>query len=65
MTIRLTTPSYLVLGLVDMLGEASPYALKQAAADYVAPFWSLPHTQIYVQGDKLVEAGLLLSLIHI
>ncbi|KNX37337.1 PadR family transcriptional regulator [Luteipulveratus halotolerans] len=59
MTARLTTASYLVLGLVDLLGEASPYALKQAAADYVAPFWSLPHTQIYVQADKLVEAGLL------
>ncbi|AKU16694.1 PadR family transcriptional regulator [Luteipulveratus mongoliensis] len=59
MPVRLTTASYLVLGLVDMLGEASPYALKQAAADYVAPFWSLPHTQIYVQADKLVESGLL------
>lgn len=59
MTARLTTPSYLVLGLVDKLGTASPYDVKQAAANYVAPFWSLPHTQVYAQCDKLVEAGLL------
>ncbi|MEU6987192.1 helix-turn-helix transcriptional regulator [Streptomyces sp. NPDC046324] len=57
--VRLTTPSYLVLGIVDKLGEASPYDVKVEAARTVAPFWSMPHAQVYAQCDRLVEAGLL------
>lgn len=56
---RLTTPSFLVLGIVDKLGEASPYDVKVEAARTVAPFWSMPHAQVYAQCDRLVEAGLL------
>ena len=56
---RLTTASYLVLGLVRHLGTASPYDVKQAVAGTIGPFWALPHAQVYVQCDKLVEAGLL------
>ncbi|MFE6686914.1 PadR family transcriptional regulator [Streptomyces sp. NPDC057743] len=56
---RLTTPSYLVLGFIDQLGEASPYDVKVEAARTVAPFWSMPHAQVYAQCDRLVEAGLL------
>ena len=56
---RLTPPSYLVLGIVDKLGEASPYDVKVEAARTVAPFWQMPHAQVYTQCDKLVEAGLL------
>ncbi|MFB7629745.1 PadR family transcriptional regulator [Streptomyces sp. NPDC056149] len=56
---RLTTPSFLVLGFVDQLGEASPYDVKVEAARTVAPFWSMPHAQVYAQCDRLVEAGLL------
>ncbi|MEU9124147.1 PadR family transcriptional regulator [Streptomyces sp. NPDC048506] len=56
---RLTTPSFLVLGIVDTLGEASPYDVKVEAARTVAPFWSMPHAQVYAQCDRLVEAGLL------
>ncbi|MEU8526696.1 helix-turn-helix transcriptional regulator [Streptomyces sp. NPDC048629] len=57
--VRLTTPSYLVLGIVDKLGEATPYDVKVEAARTVAPFWSMPHAQVYAQCDRLVEAGLL------
>ena len=39
---RLTTPSFLVLGIIDKLGEASPYDVKVEAARTVAPFWSMP-----------------------
>ncbi|MFE7289502.1 PadR family transcriptional regulator [Streptomyces noursei] len=56
---RLTTPSFLVLGFVHQLGEASPYDVKVEAARTVAPFWSMPHAQVYAQCDRLVAAGLL------
>lgn len=57
--VRLTTPSFLVLGIVDKLGEASPYDVKVEAARTVAPFWSVPHAQVYAQCDRLLAAGLL------
>ncbi|MFI0153623.1 helix-turn-helix transcriptional regulator [Streptomyces lydicus] len=57
--LRLTTPSFLVLGIIDKLGEASPYDVKVEAARTVAPFWSMPHAQVYAQCDRLVDAGLL------
>ncbi|MER6631363.1 PadR family transcriptional regulator [Streptomyces sp. NPDC000987] len=56
---RLTTSSYLVLGIIDKLGEASPYDVKVEAARTVAPFWSVPHAQVYAQCDRLLAAGLL------
>ncbi|MEU8541318.1 PadR family transcriptional regulator [Streptomyces sp. NPDC048717] len=56
--VRLTTPSFLVLGVIDTLGEASPYDVKVEAARTVAPFWSVPHAQVYAQCDRLLAAGL-------
>ncbi|MCX5136884.1 PadR family transcriptional regulator [Streptomyces sp. NBC_00340] len=56
---RLTTASFLVLGVIDKLGEASAYDVKGEAARTVAPFWSVPHAQVYAQCDRLLEAGLL------
>ncbi|MGW3818198.1 PadR family transcriptional regulator [Streptomyces sp. NPDC005046] len=56
---RLTTASFLVLGIIDKLGEASAYDVKGEAARTVAPFWSVPHAQVYAQCDRLLEAGLL------
>jgi DNA-binding PadR family transcriptional regulator len=56
---KLTTASYLVLGLVEFAQPVTPYELKQLAADSVLNFWSLPHTQIYTQCDRLTEAGLM------
>ncbi|MEU3462885.1 helix-turn-helix transcriptional regulator [Streptomyces sp. NPDC006733] len=57
--VRLTPPSFLVLGIIDQLGEASPYDVKVEAARTVAPFWSMPHAQVYAQCDRLLAAGLL------
>jgi DNA-binding PadR family transcriptional regulator len=48
-----------VLGIIDVLGTATPYDLKQAAAAGVGHFWSLPHTQLYSEPARLAEAGLL------
>lgn len=59
MATRLTTASYIVLGLVGRNGTSSPYDLKLAAASLIGPFWSMPHAQMYAQCDRLVEAGLL------
>ena len=58
-TVRLSPTSYVVLGLVDHLGTASPYDLKRAAAAGVGHFWSLPHTQLYSEPARLAEAGYL------
>jgi PadR family transcriptional regulator AphA len=58
-TVRLSHTSYVVLGLLDQLGTASPYDLKRAAAAGVGHFWSLPHTQLYSEPARLAEAGYL------
>lgn len=57
--IKLTTPAFLVLGMVEQLGSPTPYALKAFAELSVSRFWTLPHTQIYAQCDRLVAAGYL------
>lgn len=57
--LRLSPTSYVVLGVIDVLGTATPYDLKQAAAAGVGHFWSLPHTQLYSEPARLAEAGLL------
>jgi PadR family transcriptional regulator AphA len=58
-TPRLSDTSYAVLGLVDEVGPATPYDLKQFAQLSVFNFWSLPHTQLYTECERLAEAGLL------
>lgn len=58
-TVRLSQISYVVLGLVDQMGSATPYDLKRAAAAGVGHFWSLPHTQLYSEPARLAQAGLL------
>lgn len=55
---RLSPTSYLVLGLLEWLGPASPYDLKIATARSVGNFWSFPHSQLYAEPKRLVAAGL-------
>ena len=57
--ISLTPTSYIVLGLVNAAGEATPYALKQMAAATIGNFFSIPHSQIYAEPDRLAEGGFL------
>lgn len=54
--VDLTPTSYIVLGLLERLGEASPYELKQAVAGTVANFWSVPHSQVYREASRLARA---------
>ena len=55
--IRLTPTSYIVLGLLEMAGESTPYALKQLVAGSVGYFWTLQHAQLYTEPARLAEAG--------
>jgi PadR family transcriptional regulator, regulatory protein AphA len=57
--LRLTPTSYIVLGLIDLGGEATPYELKGIAAQGVGNFWSLQHAQLYTETSRLAEAGYL------
>lgn len=54
---QLTHTSYIVLGLLSMLGEATPYDLKQMTAASIGNFWSLPHSQLYAEPARLARAG--------
>ena len=57
--ISLTPTSYIVLGLVNQAGETTPYSLKQMAAATIGNFFSIPHSQIYAEPDRLAEGGYL------
>lgn len=57
--IRLTPTSYIVLGLLNEAGEATPYDLKQIVTTSLGDFWSLPHAQLYAEPERLTAAGLL------
>ncbi len=57
--IRLTPTSYIVLGLLEAAGEATPYDLKQMVAISLGNFWSLQHAQLYKEPERLAAAGLL------
>lgn len=58
-TPRLTTTSFIVLGLVEQLQPATPYDLKRVAQLSVVNFWTLPHTQLYTECDRLASVGYL------
>lgn len=51
---KLTPTSYIVLGLIERTGEATPYDLKQIVAASVGNFWSVPHSQLYAEPERLV-----------
>lgn len=57
--VRLTPTSFIVLGLVEAVGEATPYELKGMAARSVGNFWSLQHTQFYLEPERLTRGGYL------
>ncbi|HET7397399.1 MAG TPA: PadR family transcriptional regulator [Intrasporangium sp.] len=57
--IRLTTTSYVVLGMIAMRGPSTSYELKRAVGHSVGYFWPFPHAQLYSEPKRLVELGLL------
>lgn len=56
--LRLTPTSYIVLGLLNFAGEATPYQLKQIVGSSIGNFWSLQHAQLYSEPERLAAAGL-------
>lgn len=59
--IRLTPVSYIVLGLLEFAGEATPYDLKQLASapGGVHMIWTVQHAQLYSEPERLAQAGYL------
>jgi DNA-binding PadR family transcriptional regulator len=57
--IRLTGTSFAVLTLLELLGPATPYDLKQALESSIANFWPVPHTTFYAEPTRLAKGGFL------
>ena len=57
--IRLTSTSFVVLGLIDYIGPSSPYDLKQMLQRSIADFHPVPHTTFYAEPARLAAAGYL------
>ena len=57
--VNLTPTSAIVLGLLELIGEATPYDLKQAVGITVGHFWTFQHAQLYTETERLAKAGLL------
>jgi DNA-binding PadR family transcriptional regulator len=55
--IRLTPTSYIVLGLLELGGECTPYGLKQLVSSSVGNFWTLHHAQLYTEPERLAKGG--------
>jgi PadR family transcriptional regulator, regulatory protein AphA len=58
-TVRLSTTSYVVLGLIALRGPSTPYDLKRAVGHSIGYFWTFPHAQLYSEPQRLWEAGFL------
>jgi DNA-binding PadR family transcriptional regulator len=54
---QLTPTSYIVLGLLEWFGEATPYALKRMVAGSIGNFWTLHHAQLYSEPERLARGG--------
>jgi PadR family transcriptional regulator, regulatory protein AphA len=58
-SIRLTPTSYALLALLDQLGEATSYDIKQAMDMSIENFWPVPHTTAYEEPARLATGGYL------
>jgi PadR family transcriptional regulator, regulatory protein AphA len=57
--VKLTPTSYIVLGLLERLEQGTSYDLKRAVAESVRSFWSVPHSALYAEPERLERAGYL------
>ncbi|MYW05690.1 PadR family transcriptional regulator [Streptomyces sp. SID3343] len=53
--------AYVVLGLLEQSGSATPYALDCEIRQSVGHFWAFPRSQIYAEAARLVRHGLVLE----
>src|SRR5438105_5088117 len=56
---NLAPVSYLVLGIVGFLGQATSYDMKRLVGMSIGYFWTFPHSQLYAEPERLVKLGLL------
>ena len=56
---KLTTTSYVVLGLVAAGEPITSYEMKRRVARSIGCFWHFPHSQLYAEPARLVGLGLL------
>jgi len=55
---RLSSTSYLVLGLLAREGPSTPYDLERHVRATLGNFWSFPHTLLYSEPPRLAVRGL-------
>jgi DNA-binding PadR family transcriptional regulator len=60
-SLRLSPTSYALLALLEHLGEATSYDIKQALERSIENFWPVPHTTAYDEPARLAEGGFLSS----
>ena len=60
-TERLTSTSYLVLGLLAREGPSTPYDLERHVRATLGNFWSFPHTLLYSEPPRLATLGLVVE----
>ena len=58
---RLTSTSYLVLGLLAREGPSTPYDLEGHVRATLGNFWSFPHTLLYSEPNRLAGLGLVVE----
>lgn len=58
MSRALSPTSFIVLGLLRDTGPCSPYDLKIRIAGSLGNFWTVAHSHLYAEPDRLVEDGL-------
>jgi PadR family transcriptional regulator AphA len=47
----------MILGFLRAAGPSTPYDLKRMHAISVGHFWSIPHSQLYAEPERLAKAG--------
>src|SRR4051794_1298463 len=55
----MSASSYVVLGLVEHCGTATPYDLKRMVDHSIGYFWDFPQSQLYAEAARLTKLGLL------
>ena len=58
---RLTSTSYLVLGLLAREGPSTPYGLERHVEATIGNFWTFPHTLLYSEPPRLAAMGLVVE----
>ena len=58
---RLTSTSYLVLGLLAREGPSTPYSLERHVEATIGNFWTFPHTLLYSEPPRLAAMGMVVE----